>query len=156
MRKIELLLGFLLFSVPAFSYQLKGVVVGGATSASSSNYRLWGFIGTGIVKTGGEGVEEENFQELPKDFFLFQNSPNPVISGTYIEYELPTTTNVTLKVYDVTGRAIRILSGGNQPGRYRVYWDGKDNSGNRVASGVYFYRMEAGKFKATRKLMVIR
>ena len=151
-----LLLGLWVIFVPVFGYQLKGIVIGGTSAASSSNYKLWGFIGLGTAATGVIGVEEQSFQQ-PRFFYLFQNQPNPVISGTYIEYALPKTANVTLTVYDMAGRTIRRLVAGTQKaGVYRIYWNGTDDTGKEVPAGIYFYHMEAGNFKATRKLAIIR
>jgi len=105
------------------------------------------------------GVEEDTTTTIvvPEVFSLLQNYPNPVASGTHIEYALPKATELTLKVYDATGRVIRTLAVGNQePGIYRIYWNGTDNSGKKVASGIYFYRLETGNFMATRKLTILR
>lgn len=172
MRKTRLLMAFLMFPIIAFSasYNLWGLNDGGATHSSSSSYVLWGSLGKatcgkmsgGIyVLNGGyyySGVEEGFPRERkPVVFSLSQNYPNPVISGTHIEYALPKATSITLKIYDVMGRAIRTLVAGSQkPGKYRVYWDGTDNGRGKVASGIYFYRMETSEFKSTKKMIVLR
>ena len=67
------------------------------------------------------------------------------------------TTPVRLTVHDVQGRRVRgLLAEGLDPGRYSVYWNGRDEGGRAVASGVYFVRMEAGAVSQTRKLVKIR
>ena len=120
----------------------------------SPNYKaIIGFWNSYISTSGIEDDQEIS----PSEFYLYQNIPNPVVSGTYIEYALPKATKITLKVYDVMGRAIRTLVTGSQnPGIYKIYWDCRDNSGNEVASGIYFYRMEAKGFRSTKKMIVLR
>jgi hypothetical protein len=87
---------------------------------------------------------------------LHQNAPNPVRSGTEITYEIAAAGRVTLEVYDVTGRAVRVIEAARKaPGRYVARWDGRNLAGERVASGVYFYRITAGDFQATRKMIVL-
>ncbi|MCK4306782.1 T9SS type A sorting domain-containing protein [candidate division WOR-3 bacterium] len=93
----------------------------------------------------------------PKDLYISQNFPNPIISGTYIEYSLPKSTNTILSVYDITGKLVKTLLTGNQKaGTYRIYWDSKDNNDKKAPAGIYFYCFEAGNFKATRKLTILR
>lgn len=81
---------------------------------------------------------------LPDDFALQQNYPNPFNPSTEIGYQLAVTSEVRLAVYDLTGRLVRMLIAGEQPaGRHQMVWDGKDALGQRVASGVYLYRLVA-------------
>ena len=96
-------------------------------------------------------------------FAFHQNYPNPFANHTTIRYTVPGKLpsngepNVSLKVYNLAGKLTRTLVLGTQkPGIYRIRWDGKDNSGKKVATGIYFYRMETEKFKATKKLTIIR
>jgi hypothetical protein len=89
------------------------------------------------------GVREER-SGTPKEFALDQNYPNPFNPSTYIEYALPEGATLTLRLYDILGRQVRLLVSGEQDaGYYRVEWDGRGASGSQVASGVYFYRLEA-------------
>jgi len=77
-------------------------------------------------------------------FSLSQSYPNPFNTETYINYELPETSNVQLEVYDFTGSRIRTLvSMEQQPGFYAVRWDGLSKTGQQVANGIYFYRLKA-------------
>lgn len=74
---------------------------------------------------------------------LMQNAPNPFSATTMISYTVPAEGSVSLRVFDVTGREVRTLvSGTRAAGSHDVEWDGRDQSGNRVATGVYFYRLE--------------
>jgi hypothetical protein len=89
---------------------------------------------------------------VPTEFNLSQNYPNPFNPSTSIQYSVPSTQYVSLKVYDMLGRELRTLvSEVKPPGSYTVEWDPRG-----VASGVYFYRIEAGAFRETKKLILLR
>jgi hypothetical protein len=88
---------------------------------------------------------------------LGQNMPNPVARSTEIRFEVARTSDVSIKVYNAMGQLVRTLRDGRvQPGRYSVNWDGTNASGEKVSSGVYFYKMEADKFKATKKMLIVK
>jgi hypothetical protein len=89
---------------------------------------------------------------------LRQNRPNPFNPVTTIDYEVPGgAERVTLRVYDVSGRLVRTLVDGRQPeGVATATWDGRNDGGGRVASGVYFYRLEAGDTRATRRMVLLK
>ncbi len=90
-------------------------------------------------------------------FELGQNSPNPFNPTTRIRFTVPEDSKVSLLVYDVAGREVRALVNGERPANhYEIEWDGKDNRGEAVASGVYFYRLQAGKRVQTKKMMVLK
>ena len=96
-------------------------------------------------------------ESLPFEFLLEQNYPNPFNPETRIEFSLPTAGDVSLVVYDVLGRTVRSLgSGSYTAGRHTVTWDGRDTYGQSVASGVYFYRLDAGGTVLTRKMMLVK
>jgi GH18 family chitinase len=100
---------------------------------------------------------EETQSPKVSQFRLCQNYPNPVTAGTYVEYALPKDAVVKLKIYDITGRTIKTLIANNQKcGMYRVFWDGQDNTGQKVSNGIYFCRMEADNFKTTKSLIVLK
>ena len=89
------------------------------------------------------GVNELG-QETPATFALLQNYPNPFNPTTTIQYALPRQSNVTMKIYNLLGQEIITLRNELQDaGTYNVVWDGRTTSGARIASGVYFYRIEA-------------
>jgi len=112
------------------------------------------------------GVEEEPTPgALPQQFTLEQNYPNPFNSTTAISYQLSAISYqrsaVSLKIYNILGREVRTLVDEEQPaGNYRVLWDGRDNSGKGVSSGVYFCRLkvkgERLKVEKTRKMVLLR
>ena len=96
----------------------------------------------------------------PAETTLLANYPNPFNPETWIPYQLATPADVTLRIYAVDGNLIRRLSLGHKTvGLYQsrsraAYWDGKNEAGEPVASGVYFYTLEAGDFNATRKMLI--
>lgn len=93
----------------------------------------------------------------PADYALYQNYPNPFNPSTTIEYRLPEAAYVQIEVYDMSGRMVRSLVSGNvQAGLHSVAWDGSNDRGDRVASGVYAYRLTAGNYHAVRKMVLLR
>ncbi len=94
---------------------------------------------------------------LPKDFTLLQNFPNPFNPQTSITYGLPEGANVRVTIHNILGQRVRILVDSYQePGFKNVVWDGADENGRQVSSGLYFYRLEAGEFIAVRKMMKLQ
>ena len=97
---------------------------------------------------------------VPKETELLSNYPNPFNPETWIPYQLSKSAEVTVTIHAVDGRLIRTLALGHQPaGVYQsksraVYWDGRNELGEPVASGVYFYTLKAGDFTATRKMLI--
>jgi hypothetical protein len=93
----------------------------------------------------------------PRASFLAQNFPNPFNPTTGIEFALSTRAAVTLRIYDAGGRLVRTLVDRTMPaGKYMRMWDGRTSSGAEAASGIYFYRLDAGTFTATRKMVLLR
>ena len=94
---------------------------------------------------------------VPEAYALRQNYPNPFNPSTTIEYDIPESAEVTLTVYNALGQVVRTLyRGKQQAGRYRIIWDGRDEHGGRVASGIYFYQLKAGAFSKVRKMIFIQ
>jgi hypothetical protein len=121
-----------------FSVLLQGELAGSAAS-------LWsGLTGNPLIPEAAQpGLE--------------QNSPNPLNPSTTISFSLPGKSHVSLAVYSARGQLVRTLAAGDfNGGRYQVHWDGADSRGRRVASGVYFYRLQAGDTMLTRKLVVLK
>ena len=104
---------------------------------------------TGVGETG---VEERCGAEVPSAFSLSQNYPNPFNPVTTIAYDLPKASEVELTIYNVAGQRVAILVSKHQrAGHYQVAWDG-----SAMASGVYFYRIEAGEFRSTRRMLLLK
>jgi hypothetical protein len=88
---------------------------------------------------------------------LAQNIPNPFNPETTIRFSLARESHVHLAIYDASGRLVRILLDSRKsPNIYKLNWDGRNENGQRVASGVYFYRIKAGKFTETRKMLLLK
>ncbi|MCB0297983.1 MAG: T9SS type A sorting domain-containing protein, partial [Calditrichaeota bacterium] len=105
---------------------------------------------TGIVENRAPGL-------TPADFALHANYPNPFNPETTIEFDVARAGKVKLAVYNVLGQQIRILSNSQlNPGSYRVKWDGTNDSGEAVSSGIYFLRMSAGSFTQHRRMLLMK
>jgi hypothetical protein len=88
---------------------------------------------------------------------LDQNAPNPFVAGTQIRYEIRRASHVRIKIYNPLGQQVNVLVDGiKEPGVHSAQWDGRNSKGKPVTSGVYFYKIEAGSFTATRKMLVLR
>ena len=95
---------------------------------------------------------------LPKVFELANNYPNPFNPTTTIQFGVPHTADVSLMVYNILGQRVRMLVDHEQrsAGRYSVVWDGRDDLGNTVGSGMYFYRLETGQVALVRKMLMLK
>lgn len=97
-----------------------------------------------VTVSGATGISD-NSSQIPKAFALYQNYPNPFNPSTTIKYDLPRGSNVVLKIYNMLGQEIRTLINKHQTVGYKsLTWDGKDNLGQLVSSGIYIYRLQAG------------
>jgi len=113
------------------------------------------------LMVGSEDFIETNHLDLaviPKDFILEQNFPNPFNPETAIRFGLPQQSVVTIKIYDLAGHEVATLLDRVEfpAGRHQRVWDGRDAQGRIVVSGIYFYRLIAGSFSRTMKLMLVR
>jgi len=99
---------------------------------------------------------------VPKQSVLLQNYPNPFNPETWVPYRLSTAGDVTINIYNVAGQLVRTLEMGyREAGSYTVkeraaYWDGRNATGERVASGVYFYNIQSGSFHATKRMVIVK
>jgi len=108
-----------------------------------------------IFVNGGYGVADKT--RLPKTFRLSNILPNPITSSVVIRYDVPFDSRVSIRVYDVSGKLVKTLVDGEvEAGYRRVLWKGMDSRGRRVARGIYFVRMDALRYTATRKLVMVR
>jgi hypothetical protein len=104
-----------------------------------------------VQKKKGEG------EGVPETYTLQQNYPNPFNPTTTIEYAIPAAGRVTLEVYNMLGeRVASLVDNMQEAGFYRVGWDGRDNNGAAVATGVYLYRVKSGDFSSVRKLLLLK
>jgi hypothetical protein len=99
----------------------------------------------------------DNTDQLPTQFNLMQNYPNPFNSSTAIEFNLAAKTHVTIEVVNLLGEKVKTLIDKDTPaGTHRVNWNGTDNSNKTVSSGLYLYRIKAGNFDQTRKMLLLK
>jgi hypothetical protein len=109
------------------------------------------------VKKSSEVKDETRNKERPTEFALSQNYPNPFNQGTKIEFTLSKSGFVTLQIYDLLGRKVRTLVSENLSSGYKsVFWDGKNDDGKDVASGVYFYQLRVGDFSEPKKMLLLK
>lgn len=118
----------------------------------------WGLSGSSItnfaVKQPTSVATDES--SVPVDFALHPNYPNPFNPETWISYDVPEPTSVKLVIYNRLGQKVRTLVDDTKPaGRYQIRWNGCDDNGQRVTSGVYFYQLESSKYNATRKMILL-
>ena len=118
--------------------------------------------GSHPFKQGIENLERLLASLIPEETVLLANYPNPFNPETWIPYQLAEPAEVTLTIYDMNGKVVRRLVLGHQAaGMYRsrsraVYWDGRNQVGEPVASGLYFYTLTAGEFTATRRMLILK
>ena len=151
------------------------VNAGGTTQQTSTNYQAGLTIGQPVSGTSTStnyktslgfwykdlglptGVEEIEHDQLPGSFSLSQNYPNPFNPSTTIDFTVPKKGNVRIVVYNLLGQQVVTLV--DQPmaaGVYRTVWEGCNEAGHAVASGIYFYRMEADNFVSTKKMVLLK
>ena len=102
-------------------------------------------------------VEETHSISIPKFFKLYENYPNPFNPETQITYELAANGKVVLNIYNLVGQKVRTLVNSSEgPGIKKVTWDGRNNAGQRVPSGLYIYQIQAGAFIESKKMVLLR
>jgi len=125
------------------------------------------YIGSDIHGTGKviiyscENIVNVIYSEInsqnPNGYHLFQNYPNPFNPSTTIKYSVPKVSNVKIQVYNMMGQLIKTLVNETKaPGFYNVLWNGTNESNSKVASGIYFYRLESDNFVANNKMILIK
>ena len=102
-------------------------------------------------------AEIGDLKPLPDRFNLDQNMPNPFNPATVIGYQLPEAGLVRLAIYNLLGQEVRVLvNETKEAGSFAATWDGADSMGRRVASGIYLYRIQAGSFSATKRMLLLK
>ncbi|MEZ4764670.1 MAG: FlgD immunoglobulin-like domain containing protein [Calditrichia bacterium] len=100
---------------------------------------------------------DEDFFSQPETYALFQNYPNPFNPSTTIEFALSSASNVTLEIFNIVGQKVRTLVSDRMiAGGYQAVWDGRDDRGTTVGTGVYIYRLTANDFVQTRKMLLVK
>jgi len=122
-------------------------------SFRNGQWQIWG----SEAETNLPGLGIEDPPARVGDYRLFQNYPNPFNPVTNLGFRIWDFGFVRLEVFDITGRKVATLVRKElPPGEYEVQWDGRDDAGRKVGSGVYIYRLRAGKFAQSRKMLLIR
>jgi len=102
------------------------------------------------------GVNSD-FNQIPLSYQLKQNYPNPFNPETHIYFEIPQMHDVKLEIYNILGQKVRsLINGAYNPGRHTVTWNGRNDSGMIVPSGVYIYRLHAGSFMVSKKMLMLK
>ena len=105
-----------------------------------------------VVRTNSSDIKM-----IPNSFALKQNYPNPFNPTTKINYEIPQSAFVELVVFNLIGQMIKVLNSTfQQPGYYSINWDGKNDNGVSVPSGVYFYTISSKSFQKTKKMLYLK
>ena len=113
-----------------------------------------------IIFSGLTAVDDKTVLKLGsiiKTFALLQNYPNPFNPTTTIEYTIPRSNDVAIRIYDITGRLVRVLENGVQEaGDHHTQWDSRNNAGQMVASGMYVYEIRFENSVLARKMMLLK
>jgi len=132
-----------------------GQPVAGKCQSASYRASLGFWSGRAGIITDISDNDDEDV--LPATFELGQNYPNPFNPATVIKYSLTERCHVTLDIYNVLGQKVRTLVDESKPlGQYQIIWDGLDDNGLETAAGVYLYRLKAGNYLVTKKMMFIK
>lgn len=112
-----------------------------------------------LIAAAEVGIEEEKTPHWiePLSFALKEITPNPCFGPTKISFSIARLSKVNIQIYDCSGRLIkRLIDEEKNPGKYDLIWSGTDSKGRKVSAGIYFIKMDAGTFRAIRKVVVIR
>ena len=104
-----------------------------------------------------QGFMSQKVIAVPDEFALHQNYPNPFNPVTTIHYDIPEETHVNLIVYDILGREVKmLLNQTEQPGYKSIRWNGRNNAGQEISAGMYFYRLETTGFVKVHKMVLLK
>tara|TARA_E500000178_G_C16678501_1_gene598296 strand:- start:51 stop:617 length:567 start_codon:yes stop_codon:yes gene_type:complete len=152
-------------------YDQYGIELPGYTDGDAIELRVWkhttgeelyvtadlegSYYGETPLTSGSATVHD--MSAVPMDFVLNQNYPNPFNPSTQIEYSLPESGQVTLSIYDVSGRLVQTLVDGVVgSGYHTVTWNGKDSAGHTVSAGLYIYSLKSDQVTVTRKMVMMK
>ena len=145
-------------SSPAINAGDNTAVPGGVTTDIGGDPRIYGgIVDMGAYEYQGPATGVDDIPQAPDAFALYQNVPNPFNPTTRIRFDLPQAVQVKLSIYNVKGELVStIVDKHLSEGRKEVTWSAKDNRGRAVSSGIYFYRLVAGDFVQTKKIVLLR
>jgi hypothetical protein len=102
-------------------------------------------------------VSNVEINQLPIAFNLYNNFPNPFNPVTALRYDLPEDALVNITIYDMMGRLVKNLVSSQQTAGYKsINWNATNNAGSPVSAGIYLYQVQAGKFRQTRKMILLK
>tara|TARA_Y100000996_G_scaffold351233_1_gene290484 strand:- start:161 stop:565 length:405 start_codon:yes stop_codon:yes gene_type:complete len=106
---------------------------------------------------GTVGVTDENKDLISQKFILYDNYPNPFNPATNISYSILNGEYVSINIFDVNGiKVIELFNGYKSAGTYSIDWNGENGRGVQVSAGVYFYSIDANKFRQTKKMILLK
>lgn len=150
---------FAMTHTDSIAFDSTGITQTSVDTASNRIYASVAHFSTLVVKpksSSPTGINSEPV-EVPKGFALEQNYPNPFNPETSIHYRIPNASHVKLTVYNSLGQVVQTLINKSLPaGEYSVRWNGRDQLGNKASSGMYFYRIQAGDYTKTRKMILMK
>jgi hypothetical protein len=128
-----------------------------ATEVPAGKVRDYFLVSKGVYTSTPPPANQEAVQpDLPREFALAQNQPNPFSASTAIHFALPRSSQVQLEIFDLQGRRIDLLRSGEMPaGNHVVEWDRRASDGTLTPPGVYLYRLRAGEFVQQRKMVLL-
>ncbi len=148
-------------SVEVITSALEGEIELKFTQATASDEAgdptIFSFGMGGLFDIGTTGISDESRKIVSEYFALHQNYPNPFNPVTTIAYDLPEAGDITVTILNILGQEVtKLVNGYQQAGVYRVVWDGRDNNGQAVNSGLYFYQIKSKKFMAAKKMILLK
>jgi hypothetical protein len=150
---------FLVGSIKSFTVNKAGTLfLGYNDNGLGDNFGYFvafiSIVRNGVVVTAKVESAGENH---PESFQLEQNYPNPFNPSTTIQYTLPRNENVEIRIYNASGQLVKTFANGVKgAGEYTTIWDGRDEAGNSVSSGAYFYQVKAGEFLQAKKMLLLK
>lgn len=145
------------YSIPIIFNPVEGGDISGVLYINSGDLYGNTFARLELNGYGKISVSTEDGTNLPEKFELDQNFPNPFNPITEIEFSIPNDSDVNIVIFDVMGNEVKTLVNEFKPvGQYKVIWDGNYDTGQSVSAGIYFYKLQAGDFIQTRKIVLLK
>lgn len=139
-------------SVCGYDTRFSGVVLDSLPQMYPGNACVFG----GAPRLGIDPFVEAE-EALPNDFSMSQNYPNPFNPTTTVAFTIPEASYVTIEIFNILGQNVRVLVDRDMPaGTHEVVWNGKNDSGAKVSSGIYLYRLTAGDYSQSKKMVLLK
>jgi hypothetical protein len=139
---------------PHYVFNLKYPTSSSLFTAGTGGSRLGSYLDWGVINSD---ANENNLNEVPDEYVLYKNYPNPFNPSTTIKYSIPRNSYVQISIYNSLGEKIATLFNAEQNGgTYEVTWNGRTQNGNQVVSGVYFYELKTDEVTKVQKMMLLK